>query len=176
WPSHVLLEWCESAALALGALPVFWMATRHTGSPRAGLLLAGSYLLSFPMQRLDISIDFKTFRPEAFGIPLLLFTLDALDRRQWKALLVWLVLTLLVKEDYALVLAPLGLWILFVVARDADGATDRAAPTDPPSKNPPSKKFWRWLGTGLVVFGAVYLVLAVKVIIPAFRAGNIVHY
>jgi len=81
WPSHLLLEACSSVALALGAFPVFWMVRRHTASDRTAFAAGVAYLLYFPMQFLDIEIDLKTFRPESFGIPLLLLTLDQLDRR-----------------------------------------------------------------------------------------------
>lgn len=163
WPSHVLLELCESLGLALGAIPIFFMARRHTESTHAAVLLSLSYLLYFPMQRLDIAIDFKTFRPEAFGIPLLLCAFEALDRRAYKSMLVWLGVTLLVKEDYALVLIPLGIWI----------ACCGAAPAD---SEPQSRSRIRWLGGFIALFGCVYLALAVKVVIPYFKSGDAVHY
>jgi hypothetical protein len=72
WPSHLLLEALSSAALASGAFPVYWMTRRQTDSDRLALAAAIAYLLYFPMQFLDIEIDLKTFRPESFGIPLLL--------------------------------------------------------------------------------------------------------
>jgi uncharacterized membrane protein len=163
WPSHLLLEACESLALAAGAIPVFWIARRHSGSPAAGALLACCYLLYFPMQRLDISIDFKTFRPEAFGIPLLLAAFEALDRQRWKSTLLWLAAALLVKEDYALIIAPVGVWIALTTFRES------TAPPGAVAKR-------RWLGAGLALFGVVYLALAVKVVIPYFRSGDPVHY
>jgi hypothetical protein len=57
WPSQMLLELCESLALASGAIAVFWIARRHTGSDKAGALLAFAYMLYFTMQFLDIAID-----------------------------------------------------------------------------------------------------------------------
>ncbi|MEZ5952476.1 MAG: DUF2079 domain-containing protein [Planctomycetaceae bacterium] len=68
WPSHLLLELCESLVIAVGALPVFWLARRASGSARAGYWLSFAYLLYFPLQFLDIAIDLKTFRPIAFGM------------------------------------------------------------------------------------------------------------
>ena len=157
WPSHLMLELCESLALGIGAIPVFWMARRHTGSDRAAALLAIAYLLYFPMQFLDISIDLKTFRPISFGVPLFLFALDQLDRGRYRSMLVLLLLALSAKEDYALVIAPLGLWI-------AAGRT------------PAASRFRLQWGFGIALFGAVYLVVATRVVIPWFRGGEELHY
>jgi hypothetical protein len=45
WPSQLLLELCQSVALAAGAIPVFRIAFRHSGSRRAATSLAIAYLL-----------------------------------------------------------------------------------------------------------------------------------
>lgn len=162
WPSHVLLEWCESLALALGAIPVFRLAVRQTQSRWQATCLACAYLLYIPMQRLDIAIDFKTFRPEAFGIPLLLAALDAMEARRWKAFGAWLFAALMVKEDYALIIGPLGVWLAIHEFRSS------------PSTTP----WWRrvWLGLALSLGSVAYLWWAVKIAIPYFKAGNEVHY
>ena len=166
WPSLMMMDLCESLALASAALPIYWITKRHTGSPQAGLLVALGYLLYFPMQYVDIAIDLKTFRPIAFGIPAVLYGLDQLERGRWKsAILCWLV-ALSAKEDYAIILAPLGLWIaLFPSA---------ALSPDPGSKIKTSRL--RWLGLAMAVFNTLYLALAVKYIIPWFRSGQEVHY
>ena len=162
WPSHVLLEWCESLGLALGAIPVYYMAWRQTQCRWRATCLACAYLLYIPMQRLDISIDFKTFRPEAFGIPLLLAALNALDSRRWRAFGLWLFAALMVKEDYALIIGPLGVWIALHEFRAAPAGTPR----------------WRkvWPGLALAAGAVAYLWWAVKIAIPYFKAGREVHY
>jgi len=111
WPSHLLLELCESTALAIGAIPVFRMAQRSTGSSRAGLLLAAAYLLYFPLHYLDIEVDLKTFRPESFCVPFFLFAFDALEQRRLRRMCVLLLIALSAKEDYSIIIAPLGVWI-----------------------------------------------------------------
>ncbi len=163
WPSHLLLELCESTALALGAFPVFWMTRRHTGSDRIALAAAVAYLLYTPMQFLDIEIDLKTFRPEAFGIPLLLLTLDQLERRHLVGTLVGLAMTLTVKEDYAIVFGPLGLWIAGRAVGDRQ-LTVRERRTEVGA------------GFGLSLFSVGYLWLATRVVMPWFRSGAEVHY
>ncbi len=164
WPSHLLLELCESCALAAGAWPVYWLARRHTGDSRAAVCLAASYLLYFPTQFLDIEIDIKTFRPEAFGLPLLLLTLDQLDRKQWRGFLVGLLLTLTVKEDYSLVFGPLGLWIAWQGWSQTE------------IDNPTTARRWQWSGLALSAASVAYLFLATRVVMPWFRSGAEVHY
>ena len=112
WPSQMLLELCDSVILAAGCIPVFWMARRHAGAlADVGIWLAAAYLLYFPLQYLDIGIELKTFRPNALAVPVLLFALDQLERRRYKTFCGLLLLTLSAQEDYAIVLAPLGVWI-----------------------------------------------------------------
>jgi len=164
WPSHLLLELCQSAWLAAGAIPTFWIARRHSGSTRAAACLALAYLLYFPMQCLDIAVTFKTFRPNAFEIPFFLFGLDALERGRIKTLLVWLFLALLCQEDAAPVIAPLGVWIAFRQAHFS-GIVDRAA-----------RRRMFWLGTVLAGFGVLYVAFVVKVALPWFRGGADVHF
>jgi uncharacterized membrane protein len=170
WPSHVLLELVQSLALALGAIPVFRMAARHTGSRRAGTLLACAYLLYFPMQFLDIAIDLKTFRPNAFEIPFLLFGLDALERGRIRAFLTWLFLMLLCQEDAAPVIAPLGVWIAL------RGRGWRREGEESRSSLLPPQLSTLWLGTTLALFGVVYTIAVIKFVLPYFRGGADVHF
>lgn len=162
WPSHPWLELLQSAALASTAIPVYVIAKRHSGSDRAAGLLAIAALLYFPVQYLDVAIDLKTFRPSAFGIPLILWTIDAMERRAWKTMWLFVALTLTVQEDFAIPLGLVGFWLLATsfFRRDADlqRRTDLLH------------------GTALWVFCMVYVFVAVKYAIPWFRDGGTVHY
>ena len=161
WPSQMLLEVCDSAILAAGCFPVYWMARRHTGDGRAAVWLALAYLLYFPMQFLDISIDFKTFRPNGLAIPVLLFALDQLERRRYKTFCGLLLLTLSAQEDFAIVLAPLGIWIAL---------RQRSA------SNPSRKWGPALFGAGVAIASVAYLYVATQVLIPWFRHGVEIHY
>jgi uncharacterized membrane protein len=167
WPSLMMMDLCESLALASGALPIFWMTARHASSSKVGLLVAIGYLLYFPMQYVDIAIDLKTFRPIAFGIPAMLYGLDQLERGRFKSALACWVIALSAKEDYAIVLAPLGVWIALFPSITSKREPDQQAA---------SKSRIRWLGWGIAVFSTLYLAVAVKYIIPWFRGGEQVHY
>ena len=183
WPSHLLLELSESTALALGAFPVYWLTrrglSRDTRFPlqadTLALAVAVAYLLYAPMQFLDIEIDLKTFRPEAFGIPLLLLTLDQLERRQLMGTLIGLAFTLTVKEDYAIVFGPLGVWIAW--SRPA-GDEDRAIGVKPAltASLLPANRNRFLAGMALSVLSVVYLWVATRVVMPWFRSGAEVHY
>jgi uncharacterized membrane protein len=166
WPSHLLLELAESTALALGAFPVYWMTRRQSGSDKLALAASIAYLLYAPMQFLDIEIDLKTFRPEAFGIPLLLLTLDQLERRNLRGLLLGMCMTFTVKEDYALIFGPLGLWIF---TRDL---WQRRSQTVIQA----SKVRWWLVGISMSVGSVAYLWVATRVVMPWFRSGAEVHY
>lgn len=168
WPSHLLLELCGSIALASGALPTYWLARRHTGSPSAAMWMGLAYLLAVPMQFLDIAIDLKTFRPTSFVIPLMLFALDQMERRRWKTMLVLLAVTLLAQEDLSLVIGPLGVWMAWDAwrrGRQKDIANPQASDRTPV-----------WIGGGVALFAGIYLIVALTVLIPWFRAGAEVHY
>lgn len=187
WPSHVLLELCQSAFLALGAVPVYRIARRHSGSSGAATCLAAAYLLYVPMQFLDIAIDFKTFRPNSFEIPFLLFAIDSLERYRYRPLIAWLGLALLCQEDAATIIAPLGIWIA-VRHWLSQRNIRRVAPAGPAAHTPgasgsasgmgyaPKQGYAAWLGAGLAIFGAAYVILVIKVVLPWFRGGAEVHF
>eukprot|EP00913_Durusdinium_trenchii_P010932 g10261.t1 len=162
WPSQLLLELCESLALAAGAVPVFLIARRHAESNRVAVCLAAIYLLAFPLHFLDISIDTKTFRPISFGVPLMLFALDQWERGRLKTMVGLLLLAISAKEDFAVMVSMLGIWIAVTAwwNRETDSKERR--------RN-------KWFGIGLAVFGAVYVFLVIKLVIPAFRDGD-PHY
>lgn len=183
WPSHLLLELCESTALALGAFPVFWMTRRRLSrdtrfplqADTLALATAVAYLLYAPMQFLDIEIDLKTFRPEAFGIPLLLLTLDQLERRQLIGTLIGLAFTLTVKEDYAILFGPLGVWIAWSGSSEPVTTATCARSSFLAGLLPRDRN--RFVaGMALSVFSVVYLWLATRVVMPWFRSGAEVHY
>lgn len=168
WPSHLLLELCESLALGITALPVYWIARRHTGSDVAGVWMAAATLLYFPLHYLDIAIDFKTFRPMALSVPILMFAIDQLERGRLKTMALLLFVSLTGKEDLAIVIAPLGVWLCVTAwwcqpagcrPWECAGVTRKMA-----------------YGAAMAVLATLYLMLAVKVFIPWFRGGETVHY
>lgn len=166
WPHHLLLEVVQSVALAATATPVYHIARRHTCSVRAATIFALVPLAYAPLQFLDIAIDFKTFRPNAFEIPFLLFALDAYERGRVRAFGVWTLLCLLCQEDIAPVLAPLGLWIAVMAWWRRDSAPVGVR----------TERVWLMVGVALAVFATLYTVAVIKWILPWFRGGGDVHF
>jgi uncharacterized membrane protein len=185
WPSQLLLELCDSTLLAASCIPVYWMARRHTGESRAAVWLAAASLLYFPLQYLDISIDLKTFRPNGLGIPVLLFALDQLERRRFKTFCLLAAVALGAQEDYAIVLAPLGVWIALALSTRGEEAVERLAGESTASVRGPASNCiatlranWRTgvFGLGLALFSVAYLIVATRVVMAHFRHGQEIHY
>ena len=183
WPSQLLLELCDSLLLAACCFPVYWMARRHTGQSKPAVWLAAACLLYFPLQFLDIGIDWKTFRPNGLGIPLLLFAIDQLERRRYKTFCLLAAVALSSQEDFAIVLTPLGVWI--ALAMGLPRQSPALAGGDQPNRTAPvadhatdSRVNWRVFifGAGLAVVSVVYLIVSTRVVMAYFRHGQEIHY
>lgn len=157
WPSHLMLEMCQSLALGATIFPVYSITNRHTGRPRLAAVVGVIALLYFPLHYLDISIDVKTFRPTALAIPVVLAAIDAYEAGRMRQMLLWVLVGLSAQEDFAIVFGPLGLWMAWDGWRSKD--TKR-----------------QWWGVGLLVGSALYLLLVMKVLLPYFREGTNIHY
>lgn len=138
-PSPYWLLGFQTVALALGGWPVYRLARRRFDHVGAGVVFACVYLI-YPSVGYINRFDFHW---EATVIPLMLAAIEAFDRDDLKWTAVWLGLALLGKEEIGLTIAMLGLWFV-----------------------------WRkraWFGGIWLVAGSVYSLLAVTVIIPAFK-------
>lgn len=172
WPSHLTLELCQSAALALAAWPVFLITRRHTGSDRIGVLLAIAYLFYGPMQYLDIAIDQKTFRPTALGIAPLLMAIDALERARYRRMALWMLVALSAQEDFAIPIGCLGAWL---AATNALAIWKRRRSINVQSTEAATFN-GIYVGATVLVVSVVYLLVAVKWVIPWFHGSETVHY
>jgi uncharacterized membrane protein len=106
WPHPSLLLAGQALAIALGALPVFWLARKHLDSERAALGFALAYLLFPATQWLTLN----EFHPVALACPLLLFALWYLDEGRLFLFGLFAVLAALTKEEIPLVIAGFGVW------------------------------------------------------------------
>ena len=159
WPSHLLLELAESVALGSCAIPLFLIVRQRTHDHWAAVLVGMAWLVYFPMHYLDIAIDQKTFRPICLGMPFLFWMIWSVQRAYWKRAWLFLVVSLLAKEDVALITGSVAT-VLAISSQsfEVDSAGMR-----------------RW-GIAAAVFSLVWLLGSVLIVIPAFRSGEVVHY
>jgi len=123
WPDPSLLLVAQAAAVALGALPVFWLARKHLGSSRAAVGFALAYLLYPPVQWLVLD----DFHAVALACPLLLFGFWYLDENRLGPFAVVALLAVLTKEEIGLAVAGLGVWYALARGRRPAGAVIAAA-------------------------------------------------
>jgi uncharacterized membrane protein len=142
WPSPEMLLTAQAVAVALGALPVFWLAREHVGSERAGLGFALAYLL-YPATGW---LTLNEFHPVALACPLLLFAFWYLDQDRWLPFAAFAIAAAATKEEIPLVLAGFGVW--YALARR------------------------RWLlGGAIAATGVAAAAVAVEVVVPHFNGA-----
>jgi uncharacterized membrane protein len=125
----------QPVLLAAAALPIYALGRRLLGSTALATLLAAAYLCNPALQQGDL----EQFHPEAFlTFTVALAILAAVESRR-RLLWVSVVASLLVKEDTAALIVPLGLWVAW--RRD------------------------RRLGAEIVAVALAYLVFAYRVVI-----------
>lgn len=158
YPSLATLNACQAIALASGALAVYLIARTLGLLPTTGWALALAYLAYFPLQYLCLEASWKTFRPTSLAVPLVLYGLLALERHRLAAAAALLAMTLLAEEEYAILVAAVGLYLAIRRGRGPFGRREIG------------------VGLGLTVGACLFLVLALGVLIPSFRHGQVPHY
>jgi uncharacterized membrane protein len=134
----------QAVAVALGALPVFWLARKHLGSDRVALGFALAYLIYPPTQWLTLN----EFHPVALACPLLLYAIWFLDEGRLLPFAACAIVAATTKEEIALVVAGLGIWYALAHGR-------------------------RWTGAAVAAAGVAVALIAIEVVIPHFnRAGT----
>lgn len=109
WPSPVVLLVLQTALLALGSVPIFLLSREIIGSPLLSLSFVVSYLLYPPLEYSNLS----DFHPQTLATPLLLLTLYFLYKRRFCLFYLFSFTSLLVKENIALIIAILGIYVIF---------------------------------------------------------------
>ena len=124
WPSPDLLLVAQAIALALGALPVYWLARKHLGSSRAGLGFALAYLV-YPA---TTWLALNEFHPGALATPALLFAFWYLDEdRLVPFAVVRAARARSAARTSPLVVAGFGVWYALARGRRREGAAIAAA-------------------------------------------------
>jgi uncharacterized membrane protein len=107
WPSAGVLFLAQSVAIGAGAIPVFLYGRKRLGNEWYALIAAGTYLLHPAVGWTNL----ENFHPDAFLGVFVGFAIYAALERKWRTYAVFVVLSLLVKEDASLVIVPLGIWV-----------------------------------------------------------------
>ena len=142
WPSAAMLVAAQAVAIALGALPVFWLARKHLGSEQAALGFGLAYLLYPAVQWLTLN----EFHPVALACPLLLYAFWYLDEDRLAVFAIFAVLAALTKEEIPLVIAGMGVWYAV------------------------SRRRWR-VGGAIAVLGLCLTAISVEIVLPHFNDG-----
>ncbi|MGH9061280.1 MAG: DUF2079 domain-containing protein, partial [Acidimicrobiales bacterium] len=106
YPHASALLVLQSCLLALAAVPIYLLARPRLGTGCA-TLLAAAYLLNPALQNGNL----EQFHPEAFLVLTMAVAIYAAAEWRPRLLGVAVVLSLLCKEDTALLIIPLGLWV-----------------------------------------------------------------
>lgn len=102
----------QSLALAIGALPVFWLGRDVLGRDRRGtwlgLVFAVAYLLFPALQAANVA----DFHADPFVVAPLLFAFWYARQRRWRPMWAWALLAMATKENLPTLTAMLGAYIL----------------------------------------------------------------
>lgn len=128
----------QSVFLAAGAIPVYLLARLKLGGQTLPIALSAAYLL-YPALHGVNTFDFHQI---ALVVPLLLFSLYFLEAGRTRLALVFLALSALTKEEVALTVVAVGLYVGFFQRRPK-------------------------LGALIVVVAGAYFLLVTQVIMPA---------
>lgn len=99
----------QALVIVAGGVPVFLYARKRLESEAMATVFVGAYLL----HPATVWTALENFHPDAFLGLFVATAMYAALERKWRVYLVACVLALSVKEDVALVLVPLGIWVTF---------------------------------------------------------------
>jgi len=118
WPDASLLLILQTVLLGLGVVPIYLYAGRRTGSELVALALSTGYFLFPALQYVNLD----QFQGISLAVPLLSFTAYCLLTKRDRPFLVFLLLSLLVKEEVSFIAMAFALHILLVQRRYRLGA------------------------------------------------------
>ena len=96
----------QSIALALGALPIFWIAHRRLKNQWAAIAFAAMYLLFPALQAANLA----EFHAVTFAPAPLLFAFNYAEEHAWKRYALFSLIALAVQEDIALLVFAMAVW------------------------------------------------------------------
>src|SRR6266852_2953600 len=143
-PSPLLLLAAQGIVLALGALPLYWLAReRFPEHPELYTIFPVLYLLYLPLR----GANRYDYHPSALVPPFLLLALYFMDKARWAWMILVLVIAGFLKENVPIAGVTIGLYLLFVRRR-------------------------RLLGLALAALFGLWFYAGFAWIIPAFNPGG----
>jgi uncharacterized membrane protein len=147
----------QTVVLALGALPVYWIAKDELGT-KVGVAFSALYLL-YPALHGINSFD---FHPVALAVPILLFCFYMFQKKRYEWGMALAVLAMMCKENVALVVIFMGFYWLWRERKRGAGGLKWRLPREREVLYP----------LCLSLLGIIWFVLAINVIIPQFSASG----
>ncbi|MDQ1280062.1 MAG: hypothetical protein QG670_1324 [Thermoproteota archaeon] len=108
-PAPETLLVLQASAIALGALPIYWLARDEFKKKSIGLVFSVIYLLYPALQR----VNWFDFHPEAFLPTILFFAIYYLSKKKWPQYLATTIIVLTVAESVSLIVISMGLYTLW---------------------------------------------------------------
>lgn len=152
FPSTYMLLFLQTAALALGAYPLFLLARRILHNAHWALAISGAYLLSPSLHWVN-TFD---FHPVAFLVPLLIAAVYAAVSRQRGWTVLFFALAASTKEDAILVVLFTALFLALLRRKE---------------NNTTLQLFSRRFSFLIAAFALAYFILTVTLLMPAFGGG-----
>jgi uncharacterized membrane protein len=144
WPDPRVLLWFKVTLVALGALPIYGLASQVLGRSWLAVCFALAYLLYPPLQ---YAVMFDLYG-DTLAAPLLALTLWALVTGRLRLYWLALVLALMCKETVSVLCVTLGIYAIWMMRRPR-------------------------LGSATLALGAVWFIIATQVVMPHFiEAGR----
>lgn len=113
----------QAVVISAGAIPIFLYTRRRLESEMYGTVFAIVYLI----HPASVWIGFENFHPDSFlGLFIAMALYGALESK-WRLFYVAALLSLSVKEDVALVMVPLGIWVMIRRSRKIGAVTIAAS-------------------------------------------------
>ncbi|MBF2027209.1 MAG: DUF2079 domain-containing protein [Oscillatoriales cyanobacterium C42_A2020_001] len=143
-PSVYWLLAVQAIALALGALPLYYLVRDAGLKDGQATAIAAAYLL----HPLIFNLNLFDFHPEVIALPLLLASVLAARRRRIGWFILCLVAILGCRDALSLTVAAMGVWLVLFEKR-------------------------RLYGAIALLLGIAWLLIATQLIIPLFRPGGV---
>ena len=112
-PSPLLLLAAQSVMLALGALPLYWLARGRFPDRVLSTVFPVLYLLYLPLR----GANRYDYHPSALAPPLLLLALYFMEKERWGRMILFLGMAGLLKENIPIAGVTIGLYLLLAKRR-----------------------------------------------------------